>query len=176
MKYVSFRKMTGLTAGMMALLFLGSCASARTHAVHPYRYSDVDMPVSLALGTVRTPEFPVKQEAYFIMLLAHKGHLPFRDMQCMMGLLSDPLAKTECREEPLLQANWTVRDGERVAAQGTSPIEDHAGYTDEYLYKVLGQFTGKAGQTYAVEASFTRDGTPLNVANPHLIVIRVKYH
>jgi hypothetical protein len=35
---------------------------------------------------------------------------------------------------------------------------------------------GESGKKYVVEVKFTKDGTPLNVANPHLIVILVRKH
>jgi len=142
---------------------------------HKYRYSDIDMPVSLAEGTVRTPEFAVKHEAYFIMLKAEK-RLPFHEMQCMMALASGPLEKEGCNKEPLLHANWTVMDGDRIVAQGVSSSEGDDEYTDKYLFKFLGKFIGEANKRYIVEVKFTKDGTPLNVANPHLIVITVRNH
>jgi acyl-homoserine lactone acylase PvdQ len=40
------------------------------------------------------------------------------------------------------------------------------------MFKFLGSFPGEAGKKFVVKAKFTRDGTPLNVANPHLIVTR----
>jgi hypothetical protein len=176
MRYLSACKRIGVMAGMVGLLFFGSCAPARIHKEHPYRYSDVDIPVSLAIGTTRTPEFPVKHEAYFIMVQAQKGHIPFVDMRCMMGLMSNPLEKKGCHEEPLLQTNWTVWDGEHVVAHGSNRTEADDEYTDQYLFKFLGSFMGESGKKYVVEVKFTKDGTPLNVADPHLIVILVRNH
>jgi hypothetical protein len=45
-------------------------------------------------------------------------------------------------------------------------------YTKDYIFKFLGNFPAIAGKKYVVEVKFTKDGTPLNVANPHLIVIK----
>ena len=59
----------------------------------------MDMPVSLAVGTIRTPEFAVKREAYLVMIRAEK-RLPFADMNCMLGL-STPLPDPNCNKEPL---------------------------------------------------------------------------
>ena len=134
------------------------------------------MPVSLAVGTVRTPEFAVKREAYFIMIQAEKGRLPFVDMKCMMGLTAGPLETSECNKEPVLKSDWTVLDGEHIVAQGSNRIEADAEYTNEYMFKFLGKFMGKSDKKYVVEVKFDKDGTALNVTNPHLIVISVRSH
>ena len=175
MKWMFRRKLTAVMRGALCLLILVPTLSARSSKDHKYRYSEIDMPVSLAVGTVRTPEFPVIHEAYFIMIQAEK-RLPFVDMECMMGLMSGPLEKSDCNKEPLLQTNWTVWDGEHVIAEGSSRTEADAEFTKEYLFKFLGKFMGQSGKKYVVEVKFTRDGTPLNVANPHLIVILVRNH
>ncbi len=142
---------------------------------HKYGYSEIDMPISLGVGTVRTPEFPVIHEAYFIMIQAEK-RLPYVDMKCMMGLTAGPTEGSECNKEPVLKAYWTVLDGEHIVAQGSNRTEADAEYTNEYMFKFLGSFMGKSGKKYVVEVKFTKDGTPLNVTNPHLIVILVRNH
>src|SRR5438067_5744635 len=79
----------------------------------------IDMPVSLAVGTVLTPEFPVKHQVYLIKIEARRGRIPFADMNCMMGTSWGPLSSYNCDKEPVLQAEWTVSDGARVVAQGS---------------------------------------------------------
>jgi hypothetical protein len=175
MKWMSGCKRLGVISGTLGALFLVPGTSARSHNDHPYRYSDVDMPVSLAVGTVRTPEFPVRHEAYFIMIQAEK-HLPYVDMKCMMGLTAGPTEASECNKEPVLKADWTVLDGEHIVAQGSNRTEADAEYTDKYMFKFLGKFMGESDKKYVVEVKFTKDGTPLNVTNPHLIVILVRKH
>jgi len=168
----------GIIGGMLVVSVLGPSVSAGGSKVHKYRYSEIDVPVSLAVGTVRTPEFAVKHEAYFIMIQAEK-RLPFLDMVCMMGITTGPLELEECKKankEWLLQANWTVLDGEHIVAQGSSTGEYDDEYTDKYLFKFVGKFMGESDKKYVVEVKFTKDGTPLNVTNPHLIVISVKKH
>ena len=162
-------------SGMLGVVLLVQGASAGSHKERKYRYSDIDMPVSLAVGTVRTPEFAVRDEAYFIMLQAEK-RLPFKDMQCMMGMTSGPLEFKDCTKEQLVQADWTVFDDGHIVAQGSSSSRADDMYTDKHLFKFLGKFVGVSGKKYVVEVKFTKDGTPLNAANPHLIVILVRYH
>src|SRR5437660_1558133 len=134
MKWMSRRGLIGIISGTLGTLLCGPIVSAAGPKEHKYRYSEIDMPVSLAVGTVRTPEFPVIHEAYFIMIQTEK-RLPFVDQECMMGLMSGPLEKSECKKEPLLQTNWTVWDGEHIVAQGSNRTEADAEFTDKYLFK-----------------------------------------
>jgi hypothetical protein len=52
---------------------------------------------------------------------------------------------------------------------GSTEADDE--YTDKYMFKFLGKFVGESRKKYVVEVKFTRDGTALDVTNPHLIVI-----
>jgi hypothetical protein len=175
MKWISRRDLVGILCGMLSVLLLGSTVWAGSPKPHKYRYSEIDMPVSLAVGAVRTPEFPVIHEAYFIMIQAEK-RLPFVDQRCMMGLDNGTLDFKDCKKVPLLQADWTVSDDGHIVSRGSSTGWGPAEYTDKYLFKFLGQFLGESGKKYVVEVEFTKDGTPLNVTNPHLIVILVRKH
>lgn len=179
MNHIFKRSLTGVLNGMLGIVLLVSGVSSGSSKEHKYRYSEIDMPVSLAVGTVRTPEFPVKHEAYFIMIQAQKGHLPFGDMTCMMGLTTGPLDTKRCNQankERLLDADWTVWDDRKIVAQGANPDRCACEFTNEYLFRFLGMFMGESGKKYVVEVKFTKDGTPLNAANPHLIVILVRDH
>jgi hypothetical protein len=150
----------------------GLDASAGNRNLHQYRNSEVDMPVSLVLGTVQTPEFSVTSEWYDIIVQVEKP-LPFLQMRCMMGVTLGPLDSKDCsKKDPLLQADWTVWDGEQFVGSGSIPDGCACAFEDKHIYKSLGSFAGEAGKKYIVQVRFTKDGTPLNVANPHLIVIR----
>ena len=158
--------------GALGALCLVPGASAGSHKDHPYRYSVVDMPVSLAVGTVRTPEFSIVTNWYWIMLQVEKP-LPFRQMKCMMGVTASPLDSKDCSSnDPLLRADWTVWDEGHVVSSGSSTTKADAKYTNKHIFKFLGSFGGEARKKYVVEVNFTKDGTPLNVANPHLIVVK----
>jgi hypothetical protein len=175
MKWMFGRKRLGVISGTLSAFFLVPFASAGGHKDHPYRHSVMDMPVSLAAGTVQTPEFPVASHGYWIMIQAEKP-LPFKQMECMMGVTQGPLDSKNCSSnDPLLRADWTVWDGNHIVSSGSSTTAADAKYTTQYIFKFLGKFLGEAGKNYVVKVKFTRDGTPLNVANPHLIVTRVGY-
>lgn len=160
-----------LTSALMALLIV-PLVSARGHKEHPYRRSDVDMPVSLSAGTVRTPEFPVRGKWYEIMVQVEEP-LPFLQMKCMMGVVGGPIDLKYCSsDDPLLRADWAVLDGDQVVEKGTIPNRCACKFENKHMYKFLGSFWGEAGKKYVVEVHFTKDGSALSVANPHLIVIQ----
>ena len=92
----------------------------------------------------------------------------------MMGVTSNQFDSKDCSDnDPLLRAEWTVRDEDHLVATGSSTTKSDDMYTEKYIFKFLGKFPGEAGKKYTVEVRFTKDGTPLNVANPHLIVTKI---
>jgi hypothetical protein len=140
---------------------------------HPYRYSVVDMPVSLAVGTVQTPEFAPPSHWFWILLQVEKP-LPFMQMACMMGVTTSPLDLKDCSsDDPLIEADWKVLSDGQVVDHGSSSSPGGAKFTKDYIFKFLGSFSTLPGKKYVLEVKFTKDGTPLNVANPHLIVTKI---
>jgi hypothetical protein len=172
---VYLRNLIGIIGAALFTFLLSPSASASRKKDHPYRYSDVDISVSLGVGTVRTPEFAVIPEAYDILLQVEKGP-PFFDLRCMVGLTNGTLDFKDCAKEPLMQADWTVSDGAQVVSRGSSSGFGGGMYTNKQLFKFLGSCAGKAGKKYVLEVKFIKDGTPLNVASPYLIVIQRRYH
>ena len=175
MKCTSGRKLIGFIGGVLGVLLLIPGVSAGSHKDFPEKNSDIYMPVSLAVGTVRTPEFSVGGQLYDIIVQAEKP-LPFAQMTCMMGVTMGPLDLKDCSsDDPLLRADWTVWNNGHIVSSGSSTaITADAAYTKKYIFKLLGSFAGEAGKKYVVEVRFTKDGTPLNVANPHLVIIQHK--
>ena len=114
---VTRRELIAGVGGMLGVVLLRPRADISLGGRKPA----VDMPVSLAVGTVRTPEFPVKREPYLIIIRAER-RLSLADMNCMMGLTTGPLDSTNCDKEPLLQADWTTsRKSSRHSAAVSDP-------------------------------------------------------
>ncbi len=150
----------------------GLDANAGNRKLHQYRHSDVDMPVSLVPGTVQTPEFSVTSEWYDIIVQVEKP-FSFLQMECMMGTNLGLRDSSDCSSnDPLLRADWTVWDGEHLVGNGSILDRCACAFEDKHIYKSLGSFAGEAGKKYIVQVRFTKDGRPLNVANPHLIIIQ----
>jgi hypothetical protein len=102
----------------------------------------VDMPISLGIGTVRTPEFAVKRKPYLIAIQA-QWLLPAEELKCRMGFALIP-SDDRCTLEPLIEAEWTVLDGDRVVAHGLNKgrNNDFEGGAC-YLGRFLGEFAGR---------------------------------
>jgi hypothetical protein len=160
-----------ITGVVAALLFVVLGPTAWAGSCWDCRKPRLDIPISLAEGTVVTPEFLVKREGYVIKIQVSKK-LPFSDLNCMMGL-NLPLHK--CDKDPLLQVDWILRDHEEVVAQGCVHVADsHGGWSNDSIERYIGGFGGEGKKKYVLELRFTKDGSALNVADPHLIVIMSK--
>jgi hypothetical protein len=129
------------------------------------------MPVSLAVGTVRTPEFFVKSADYSILIRVKRG-LPLGQLECMMGI-RNMVGSDHCTMfhfDTVLGADWTVWDGESIVAQGRVEGKELGGYSDNTLDRSIGTFAGEANKKYVVDVKFTKDGSVLNDFKPRLIV------
>jgi hypothetical protein len=137
---------------------------------YPEKYAIVYAPVSLAVGRVRTAEIPVEKKWYNIMIQLDKP-LPFHDMECMLG--DSPVRLEACGSiHSLLRADWTVWESGRIVQQGSTGDNTACKFSSENIFACIGSFGGEAGKKYIVQVRFTKDGSPLNVANPRLIVIK----
>lgn len=129
----------------------------------------VNMPISLAVGHVTTPEFKVIKDRYIILVVAKK-RLPFDALCCMMGIGQDQ-GPLNCHKEPLVQANWTVSSDHHVVAQGASHGAGGGGsFSNRDVARYLGDFYGEAGKKYTLDVEFIKDATALAVTDPHLSV------
>jgi hypothetical protein len=95
MKRMSGSKRIVFVGTMLSPLVLLPAVSAGSHKKYPDKYAVVDMPASLALGTVRTPEFLAAAHWYDIVIQVEKS-LPFQQMQCMTGTTTGPLESDNC--------------------------------------------------------------------------------
>ena len=140
---------------------------------YPQKYAAVYMPISLAAGRVRTPKFVAKHSQYYEIMLQFEKPLPFLLMECMVGATSGSgLDNRDCEiDDPVVRADWTVWEDGRIVEWGTMRDCCDSIFTKENIFKLVGSFPLDAGKKYVVQVRFTKDGSPLNVANPHLIVI-----
>ena len=147
-------------------------SAAQSNKCWGCRKPRLDIPISLAAGTVVTPEFLVKREGYVIYIRAQKK-LPFEAMNCLLGL--QVFAPQTCGGEPLLQVQWAVRDRDQVIAQGGVHWRDSQGrWAQDFIDREIGYFGGESKKKYVLELRFTNDASALNLTNPHLIVIMQK--
>lgn len=127
----------------------------------------VSMPISLAVGEVRTPEFKVYVNKYYIISIEAKKRLPFDVLNCMMGISLNP---NNCGKEPILQAKWTLWSDSQIVGQGSSDEHRGGGWENDTVQCIIGNFNGRLGDRYVLVVDFTKDGSPLAVTDPRLKV------
>jgi hypothetical protein len=151
------------------LYFAFSAVAADFTAVAQKPKNGVDIPISLAIGSVKTPEFVAKHDLYFMEIEA-QWLLPAGELKCKMGFGVVP-PNDKCRAEEVVEVEWRVLDGESVVAHGSAGgISDQFEAGKDYLGRYIGQFQGQSKHKYVVELTFTKDGSSLNVTNPRLVV------
>ncbi len=129
----------------------------------------VSMPISLALGTVHTPEFVTKHKIYSIAIQS-EWRLPAVVLRCKLGFGVVP-PTDKCRAQAVLEADWKVLEGDHIVAQGhAGGISDEFEAGKDYIARYIGNFQGESKHKYVVEVTFTKDGSSLDVTNPRLIV------
>ena len=166
-------KLTRLSViAFLGCMFLTCCMVSRAFTWFSIiRRPVIDIPVSLAKGTIKTKPFGSKSNDYYLILIrTRRGRLPLDEMDCMMGINWGPFSRYTCYRKPLLQADWRVSDGDKTVAAGEAYDQGGGGSTDRTLERYLGHFTGQAGHKYTLEVQVTADGSPLNVTDPHLVV------
>ena len=160
--------------GIMAALLLASSVSgmAKCQMCFFCRKPVLDMPVTLTRGTVRSPEFTVKHKQYIIELQADDT-IPQGKLFCLMGLymFKDPNHCEMFGYHLAVEARWTLLAGGKVVAHGIVQGRDNMlELTPHHTSRWIGNFMGERGKKYVLEVTFTKDGTALRVANPHLVV------
>lgn len=165
--------MTIQTAAVHALCALVGLAFCFAQPNAGLAECDTDLlhfPVSLKPGSVKTPEFTTRGGVNAIEITA-KNVLPPAELSCMMGISEGPQDPADCNKEPLVEASWKVWSGGHVVAQGSSRDMGKRGYYFGSFYgKYIGVFKAKKHEKYSLEVDFTKDGSALAVAEPHLTV------
>lgn len=129
-------------------------------------------PVSLKPGQVKTPEFTTETGGAFVIEITAKNVLPPAELSCMMGISEGTQDPVDCDKDPLVEANWKVWSGSHVVAEGSSRDMGKRGYYQGNFYgKYIGAFKARKDEKYSLEVDFTKDGSALAVAEPHLTVI-----
>ena len=75
------------------------------------------MPVSLAQGHIRSPEFKINLDAGFWIFVEVETKVDDEGVSCLTGYTSDYCSENGVRE---LHASWTLSDSGRVVARGST--------------------------------------------------------
>ena len=130
------------------------------------------MPVSLAQGHIRSPEFKINLDAGFWIFVEVETQVDDEGVSCLIGYTSDYCRKNGVRE---LRASWTLSDSGKVVASGSSARDQ--GLRGGTLSKArgLGNFSVPAGNHFVLDVEFPEDNSHFNGGHPRLAIVPLSY-
>ncbi len=127
----------------------------------------LDMPVSLAQGHIRSPEFKINLDAGFWIFVEVETRVDDEGVSCLTGYTSDYCSKNGIRE---LRASWTLSDAGKVVARGsTENCNPSLGGTVTKGCG-LGKFQVPAGNRFILNVEFPEDNSHFSGGHPRLRV------
>ncbi len=133
----------------------------------------IDVPISMAVGHVRTGEFKVNLNALYIIEIEVQKKIPFDTLNCLLGLgtSSTSSALQECPDRPsVVKASWTLTSGGRTVTSGSSDDDREGDWGNDSISRILGSFHSEDGRRYVLDVNVLADGSSLALGNPRLKV------
>jgi len=132
----------------------------------------IDMPVSLARGHIRSPEFKINLDAGFWIFVEVETKVDDEGVSCLTGYTSDYCRKNAI---PELRASWTLSDAGRVVARGST--KSCAASLGGTVTKGcgLGEFRVPAGNHFILNVDFPEDNSRFNGGHPRLTIEQSYY-
>jgi len=130
----------------------------------------LSLPVSLAPGTIRAPEFKTDIEYWdYGIVIDFETKVDRQRMDCFVGGEANP---DQCGGIPnLIDISWELFEGERVAFQGNSGSTPGMIWEPRVRYeRTIGTFRAQKGHRYTLVLHVNRDASELNSANPKVVV------
>lgn len=130
------------------------------------------MPVSLAQGHIRSPEFKINLDAGFWIFVEVETKVDDEGVSCLTGYTSDYCRKNGVRE---LHASWTLSDRGRVVARGST--DNDQGSLGGMLSKGrgIGHFSVPAGKHFVLDVEFPEDNSHFDGGHPRLAIEQSYY-
>jgi hypothetical protein len=131
----------------------------------------VNVPISMAVGHVRTPGFKVNRNAIYTIKIEVKKNIPFDTLNCLLGTAASSTELQECRDRPsVVKASWVLSsDGQTVAHGSTDDYRD-GDWRNDSISRFLGAFRSQNGRPYVLDLDVLADGSALGAGQPHLKV------
>jgi hypothetical protein len=136
----------------------------------------VAIPISMAIGHVRTPEFKVNLSAIYNIEIEVQKTIPFDRLNCLLGMdLDEPRPSSrpvgECPDQPsVVNASWVLMSDGTTVANGSTDGPRLGSWRQESITRQLGAFQGQSGRRYVVDVGVLADGSRLDPGNPRLNV------
>lgn len=123
----------------------------------------LDIPISMAPGHIRTPEFEINVEGdYWIYVDVDRQFMP-DTVGCLLGL-----GWPACgNHSSLIQTSWSVTDGgKEVARNRPTPAIGVGPY--DHVGRAIGSFAPDKSKHYVLDLDILQDASALNGGNPRL--------
>src|SRR5579864_4032086 len=130
------------------------------------------MPVSLAQGHIRSPEFKINLDAGFWIFVEVETKVDDEGVSCLTGYTSDYCHKNGVRE---LRAFWTLSNRGRVVARGSTDSDQGSLGGMPSKARGIGHFSVPAGDHFVLEVEFPEDNSHFDGGHPRL-AIEQSYH
>jgi biopolymer transport protein ExbD len=123
------------------------------------------MPVSLAQGHIRSPEFKINLDAGFWIFVEVETKADDEGVSCLTGYTSDYCRKNGVRE---LHASWALSDRGRVVARGST--DNDQGSLGGMLSKGrgIGHFSVPSGDHFVLDVELPEDNSHFDGGHPRL--------
>ncbi len=177
---------------LAALLYAKVVADEHARNLEP-----LVLPVSLRVGTIRTPELGTdlngdydifidfQKRAFETKFLEKESfdkesaeekaldiEFDFHRMECLLGDFGANGVRPDwCDGIPdLVDISWSLLEGEKVVSEGNS--RDYPGAMwSATVERQIGRFVAVRGHKYRLVLNVKRDASELNIANPKLMVV-----
>jgi hypothetical protein len=128
----------------------------------------IDMPISMSVGHVLTPQFKVNRNRFYTIRILAKKTIPFDTLNCLLDM--SPLRPSQCKQPSVIKASWTLTSDGIIVAQGVSDTDSGGAWAADYVAREIGSFRSESGRNYLLDVNLLTDGTLLSATDPHLKV------
>jgi hypothetical protein len=126
----------------------------------------IDMPISMAVGQVRTVPFKVNRNRLYTIRIVAKKTIPFDTLNCLLDMSIE--RPSQCKQPSVIKANWTLTSDGIIVAQGVSDTDSGGGWAADCIEREIGYFHSERGRNYLLNVNILADGTLLSETDPHL--------
>jgi len=133
----------------------------------------VNIPISMAVGHVRTPIFKVNRNAIYEIEIEVQKAIPFETLNCLLGTAmgSNSTTLQECPDRPsVVKVSWVLSSEGQNLARGSTDDFRSGAWGNESISRSLGTFRSQSGRPYVLDVDVLADGSALGAGNPHLKV------
>lgn len=108
----------------------------------------VDVPISMAIGHIRTREFKINLNAPFTIDIEVQKTIPFDTLNCLLGTAMAPTSTDlqECPDRPsVVKASWVLTSDGQALARGSTDEYRSGAWMNGSISRELDIFRAKPG-------------------------------